>query len=185
MITLKDFLEVTNYQYTESSQYCWKCFGDTAQSMDYWNREDDGFSMSITHDLLKPIVYMMEVCDYKTDRAYRWINPDYKNQYIDEAEDREVNPNEAWDDIDYVNTAEGTMLGIAKELMDRKDDNKEGIISYDQEGMDDDGNITLRLDKSEILALALEAHRNDITINKMVERLLTDAMKDYRNNEVS
>lgn len=39
--------------------------------------------------------------------------------------------------------------------------------------------IELDLDNYTILTLALEAHRRDITLNKMVELVLTDAIKRH------
>lgn len=188
MITLKDFMEVTNYQYTESAQYQWKCFGDTAQSIDYWNRDDDGFTISITHDLMSSTVYVMEVFDYNKDneRAWRWINPNFVDSYYNDAKSRSLDPDEAYDGVKFIDCDEKAIMKEARKLMDP--DNKtvhNCNISGEpnKDDSEDDSLVELDLKNYEILSLALEAHRRDITLNQMVELVLMDAIQRYKKKD--
>ena len=47
-------------------------------------------------------VYQVGVYDFENNRAVRWINPEFVDAHMKEALEREVNPNEAWDDVDFV-----------------------------------------------------------------------------------
>lgn len=206
MLTLKDFLEITDYQYTDTSKYGWKCFGDAAQYMDYWNRAQDGFQLSMLHDLLTPTVYSFEVSDFKKNKAWRWTNPAYKQAYLDECQARGVEVNQAWDDIDYKTVDEVAILKQARKVWRKyakseptpvdipevddeiasADDNKNfepwswQFRSNVPESEKKTSEVELDLSDKEILQLALEAHKRDITINKLVELILIDVIERYK-----
>ena len=102
MITLKEFMEICDYRITEGSEYCWQCFGPSAYRLDSWNQDHEGHSVSIIFDTQTQEVYEVSAYDYRNNRAYRLINPDYKDAHDDEASNRNVDFNQAWDDVNYV-----------------------------------------------------------------------------------
>lgn len=207
MITLKDFLEITNYQYTETSQYCWHCFGESAQHMDYWNRDQNGFNISILHDLLTPTVYSLDVSDFGRNKAWRWINPEFKAAYYAEAESRSADPDQAWDEVNYTLVNEVTILKKARKIWNKYAKSEPLLVNTPEvtdevDSTDYDENfeprswqfhsnvdepekktseVELNLSDKEILQLALEAHKRDITINKLVELILIDVIERYKN----
>ena len=81
MLTLKDFMESVNYRITESSAYCWHCYGSNAFTMDSWDGNHDGHSVSVTFDTKTQEVYAMEA-------------------FTDEVKARGLD-DEAWDGIQY------------------------------------------------------------------------------------
>lgn len=88
MITLKDWMELIDYRITEASKYQWQCFGPNAYSYDFWNGKHDyngGLNCGIIFDTKTDVVYELSVCDYSRNRAYRMINPEYKQAYDAEA----------------------------------------------------------------------------------------------------
>lgn len=163
MITMQDFMEVVKYRITEGSDF-YGNFGCPAYCFSYWNGDnDEGHSISIVFNAENQTVISAEVCDYKNARAYRLINPDYKNQEFDD---------QAWDDINWVDL-EVDNDWIQKAL---------AIVN----GNDYDTRVTVPLDISDadFNSIARMAHEHDITFNQMVEKILREQI-DRLQNEVS
>ena len=102
MITMKEWMELVDYRITEGSDYCWECYGTHAYTLDSWNGDHNGHSFTITFDTKTQEVFEVQAHDYVHQRAYRMINPDYYKKHKKECKRRDVNLNEAWDDVDYV-----------------------------------------------------------------------------------
>jgi len=103
-ITLKDFMETTNYRISEGGDYGWHCYGPNAYSLSAWNGINGrgGWSANIVFDRINQIGYQVEVCDYNKNFAYRFINPDFKSAYNAEASTKCIPANEAWDNINFI-----------------------------------------------------------------------------------
>lgn len=165
MITMRDFMETVNYRITETGDYGWKCYGEHAYSFDSWSGDnDDGYSVGIVFDTNTQVVYEMEAHDYANQRSYRYIEPAYRKKYEDEARAYNVDPDESYDTLKFIDleTPED-MLTKARAIVAGED--------YDTRI-----EVPLDLDDDVLLSLALEAHKRDITINKMVEILLKQAI---------
>ena len=104
MITIKEWMEIVDYKITEGSDYGWNCYGPYSYTLDSWNRihGKGGYSFSITFSTKSQKVYEVTVSDYTNDRAYRMINPKFVEKHRKEALARNVNLNEAWDDVNYI-----------------------------------------------------------------------------------
>jgi hypothetical protein len=104
MITLKEWLELADYKITEGDKYGWQCYGPYSHTLSSWNgiHGPGGYSMDITFSTKSQKVYEVSVCDYTHDRAYRMINPKFREKHRKEALARNVNLNEAWDCVNYV-----------------------------------------------------------------------------------
>jgi hypothetical protein len=164
MITLKEFMELADYKITEGSQYCWDCFGPDAYQLDSWNQKHDGYSLCITFDTHTHEVYEVQAHDYKRNRAYRLINPDYKFGYNDEAAGREVDANQAWDDVNYIDLeTDDDYIQKAQAIAAGKD--------YDTKI-----DMPLRLDDDQLFELMKQAHERDITLNQLVEDILRNVI---------
>lgn len=165
MITLKEFMELTNYRITEGSVYGWQCYGDTAYTLDSWTQTyDDGCTVSIVFDTHTQEVYETSVYDYKNNRAYRLINPDFRTAHEDEAMLRGVDAAQAWDDVSYVD------LEVDDEFIQKA----LAIVA----GEDYDTRVSVPVDftDEELLTYMKLAHDRDITFNQLVEQALRDAI---------
>lgn len=162
MINIKDFMEVVNYRITDGNEFGWPCFGADAYCLNSWNGEDDGHSISITFDTKYQAVYMAEACDYKNNRAYRLINPDFSADYYSEAHKRDVNANQAWDDVDYVD------LDSDAEFLEKT----AAIVAGEE--YDSRVPVEITMPDSQIHTLMRIAHERDITLNQLVEEILKD-----------
>jgi len=158
MITLKEWMELIDYRITEGGEYHWQCYGDNAYCLDCW---DDGEpSFSIVFDKADQTVYEVSVCDYKHNRAYRMINPDFKSEHDDEAGGRRVQDNQAWDDVNYVD------LEVVDDFIQKCLAIKAG------EDYDTRVSVPLEMDSDELFELMMEAHRRDITFNQLASEAI-------------
>ena len=165
MITLKTFMEIVDYRISGGSNYCWQCFGPDAYSLDAWNGDHNGYSLSVTFDTKTKIVYCTEACDYRTNRAYRMINPEYKTSHDNDVKNRGYG-NEAWDDVNWCDLE-------TEEDFEQK---ARAIVA----GEDYDTRVTIPIDlpETELMMLFKMAHEADVTFNAYVEQLLRDSLED-------
>lgn len=168
MITLREWMELVDYRITEGSNYGWQCYGENAYSLDSWDGEHDGTSFSIIFDNKTQEVYEVQAHDYKNERAYRRINPDYLEAYTAEAKQRGSWMNQAWDQVEYVDL----------ETDDDWYEKAEAIFNHE----DYDTRVQMPVDfnDAELLQYMKMAHDMDITFNEFVERALVKALEAYK-----
>jgi hypothetical protein len=168
MITVKEFMEICDYKITEGSDYMWQCYGPDAYRLDSWNGEHDGHSVSIVFDTKTQEVYEASAYDYRLNRAYRLINPDYKFAHDDEASGRGVDINQAWDEVNYVD-------------LDVDDDFIQKALAI-VAGDDYDTRVSVPVDftDEELLTYMKIAHERDITFNQLVEDALRAAIEEHK-----
>ena len=165
---LKTFMEIVNYRITEGSAYGWQCFGPNAYTLDSWDGlHDDGHSLAITFDTRTQVVYSVEACDYKNNRAYRIINPAFKDKHDAEVGMRGLY-DEAWDDVNWCDL----------EVEEDFEEKARAIVA----GEDYDTMVSVPLDLPNDLLLeaALNAHKQDITLNAYINNALREMMEEYK-----
>ena len=164
MITLKEWMELVDYKITEGSKYCWECYGPNAYSLDSWNGDHEGHSFSIIFDTKDQTVYEVQAHDYLHNRAYRVVNEDFAKKMKKESKRRDVDKNQAWDDVNYVD-------------LDVDDDFFQKALSI-RAGEDYDTRLQLPLDLDQdmLFELMKQAHEQDITLNQLVEHIIRDAI---------
>lgn len=168
MITLKEWMELVDYRITEGSNYCWKCYGDNAYTLDSWNGDHEGHSFSIVFDTKTQTVYEVQAHDYVHNRAYRLINPEFKSIHDAESKDRGVLENQAWDDVNYVD------LDVDDDFFQK------GLAIREGEDYDTRVQIEVNFDDAELLEYMKIAHDRDITFNELVEIALQEAIDQHR-----
>jgi hypothetical protein len=168
MITLKDFMETVDYKVTEGSDFCWDCYGPDSYRLDSWNQEQDGHTVSIVFDTRTHVVYEATAYDYRRNRAYRLINPAFVDAHRKEGEDRNVDINQAWDDVNYVD------LETVEDFLDKA----RAIVA--DEDYDTRVEVPLTLDDEQMFQLMKMAHEADLTLNQYVEKLLRQVIEDQK-----
>lgn len=169
---LKTFMEIVNYRITEGSDYQWNCFGPNAYMLDSWDgRHEDGHSLCITFDTRTQVVYSVEACDYKNDRAYRMINPAFKDVHDAEVKQRGLD-DAAWEGD------EGAILWTDLEVEEDFEEKARAIVA----GEDYDTMVSVPLDLPEDLLLeaAMNAHRQNITLNAYINNALMEMMEEFK-----
>jgi hypothetical protein len=154
MITLKEWMEVTDCRITEGGDY----YGyGGAYALTSWNGDQDGYSIEIIFSPRTQEVYEVQACDYKHQRAYRLVHGDYRDEKLDE---------EAWDNVNWVDL-ESDDDWIQKTL---------SIVA----GEDYDTRVSIPIDlpDRELMALFKAAHEADMTFNDFVEQVLREKLAD-------
>jgi hypothetical protein len=168
MITLKDFMEVCDYKITEGSAYCWQCFGPDAYRLDSWNQEQDGHTVSIVFDTRTQVVYEVTAYDYRRNHAYRLINPEFKSAHDNEATERDIDINQAWDDVNYID------LDVVDDFIQK------ALAIVNEEDYDTRVQVPVDFTDEELLQYMKLAHERDMTFNELVEEALRAAIDDFK-----
>ena len=168
MITIKEWMELVDYRITEGSNYCWECYGNNAYTLDSWNGDHEGHSFSIIFDTKDQTVYEVQAHDYLHNRAYRIVNEDFQKKMRKESKRRDVDKDQAWDDVNYVD-------------LDVDDDFFQKCLAI-REGEDYDTRVLMPVEFSDedLLKYMKLAHERDITFNQLVEEALLMAIKEHK-----
>ena len=161
---MKEWMELVDYRITEGSNYMWQCYGSNAYALDSWNGEQDGHSFTVIFDTKDQTVYEVQAHDYVHDRAYRMINEDFQKKNRKEAKKRDINKDNAWDDVDYVD------LEVDDDFIQKCLSIKAG------ENYDTRVSVPLELDDDQLFELMRIAHEQDITLNYLVENILRNVI---------
>jgi sarcosine oxidase delta subunit len=170
--TLKEFLDTIDCRITDGSEYCWQCFGPNAYTIESWNGEHEtGRSFDVIFDTVTQEVFEMTAHDNQRARSYRWINPDYAQALRNEAQQRKVDVDQAYDDVRYID------LETAEDYY-----TKARAIFLGQD-YDDRVTVPLDLDEDLMFKLMLTAHQRDVTLNQLVEELLGAVVAKYKEQD--
>ena len=101
------------------------------------------------------------------------INPDYIKKQGKEAKARDVNPNEAWSEVDYVD------LEVDDDFIQKCLAIKAG------EYYSTDITVPIELDNDSILQAALAAHERGITLNAYINMALADLVEKVKSGEIN
>lgn len=165
MLTIKDWMEAVNFRITEGGDYGWQCYGYDSYDLSSWDGDHDGVSSNIVFDTRTQEVYEVTVCDFKNERAYRLINPDYLKVHDAEAKNRGVEVDEAWDTVKFND------LEIDEDMLSKL----KAIMNYEE--YDTRISVPIELPDDELFQFMKMAHEQDITLNQLVERALKEAIE--------
>lgn len=165
--------ELLDHKITSGSEHCWNCYPD-ARYLDY---ESDYAHVSALYSTITQEVYQIDVSvkreAWATDKKpYRWLNKEYCEAYYAEATKRNIDPNQAWDDVKWID------LETEEDFFEKCKAMFNGIE------FDTRIEVPLDLDDDLILKLAMQAHKRDITLNSMVEIILKEVIDKSVNETV-
>lgn len=161
-----------DHRIVSGSEYMWSCW-ENARYLDY---ESAYAHVSVVYSTETQEIYQADV-SIKTEawpkdaRPYRWLNPQFKELMLAESKERGIDPNEAWDDVEWIE------LEVAEDFLEK------AKAIFNGEEHDTRIVVPLDLDDDLLLQLAMEAHKRDITLNKMVELALQAAIDQHSVNE--
>lgn len=161
--------EAMHHKITGGSEYGWHCWPD-ARFLDY---EGDYAHVSVVFNSQTQEIYSAEINDKKNaHKPYRWMNPVFKDNYLNECEERGADPNQAWDDTYWYD------LETEEDWLDK------ATAMFAGEEFDTRVQIPLTLSKDELHKLMEMAHERDVTLNKMVEIILEEMIERQRMEDV-
>jgi hypothetical protein len=151
-----------NHRITGGSDYHWQCYGPNARYLDY---ESNHAHASVLFDSETQVVYEASV-NAKDEKLtpYRWLNPEYKDAYYAESTNKGIDPNNAWDNTNWCD------LEVTDDWLEKAHAIFNGL-SFDNRVQ-----VPIDLDDAIMLQLCMEAHKRDITLNKMIEQILEMAI---------
>lgn len=158
--------EALDHKIVGGSEFQWNCWPN-ARYLDY---ETEHAHASVIFNIDTQEVYCAEVNDKDDNhKPYRWMNPLYKQWYIDDAKERGVDPDQAWDNKKWY------------DLETQEDWLEKARAIMHGETFDTRIQVPLTLGNDELFKLMTMAHERDITLNQMVEIVLQQAL-DYHNS---
>ena len=171
---LNEINEALDHKITGGSEYQWNCYPD-GRYLDY---ESDFAHVSVLYSTVDQTVYQAEASikreawpkDERYDKPYRWLNPEYKDAFIAESNNRNIDIDIAWDDIKWI------------ELETDEDFLEKAKSMFNGNYWDTRIQIPINLDDDVIMHLAMDAHKRDITLNKMIEIVLQEMIDRHRVN---
>jgi hypothetical protein len=167
---LSQINEITDHRITSGSEYQWQCYPD-ARYLDY---ESDYAHVNVLYSTVDQTIYSAEVSTkdegWEKEKPYRWLNPDHKDAYYIESKKRKVDPDQAWDDVKWVD------LEVEEDFFEKAE------AMFNGEEFDNRIQVPLDLDDALMMQLFMEAHKRDITLNQMVETVLREHIEQYEKN---
>ena len=173
MITMKEWMELVDYKITEGDTFGWSCYGPNAYQLSSWNgiHGKGGYSFNIVFSTKTHKVYEVTVCDYTNDRAYRMIAENKQDKHRKEADAHQVNMNEAWDDVEYVD------LEVDDDFIQKCLAIKAG------EDYSTDVSVPLNLPDDLLMFAFKSAHEENITFNEWMNKMLREFIDKVNKGE--
>ena len=171
-MNLEQVNNLFQHRITDGSEYLWHCYGDNVRSIDYTSTYACGY---VVFDTDTQTVYEVSVSPVAGSwdvepKPYRYINIEYQDAYKQEATNRGIDADQAWDDIKWV------------DLETEEDFIEKATAMFNGEKFDTRIQVPIDLDNDTMLKLAMEAHKRDITLNKMVEEVLRNVIAEHEFN---
>jgi hypothetical protein len=167
MITMNDFIGAIEFKITGGSNYGWQSFGPNARWIDS-DADLREYTACAVFDSITQVIYLAEVHDYVNNRAYRWVHPEYVAAYENEAFSKGINNKQAYENVNFVD------LDVSADFLEKCNAIVNKKFDYDTRVM-----IQLELADNELLQLMTLAHTKDITLNQLVEQILTEAIENH------
>jgi hypothetical protein len=171
-MNLEQVNNLFQHRITDGSEYLWHCYGDNVRSIDYTSKYACGYvvfdtdTQTVYEVSVSPVVGSWNV----EPKPYRYINIEYQEAYKQEATNRGIDPNVAWDDVMWV------------DLETEEDFIEKASAMFNGEKFDTRIQVPIDLDNDTMLKLSMEAHKRDITLNKMVEEVLRNVIAEHELN---
>jgi len=147
----------------DGSEYQWTCW-DNGRFLNY---ESEYADVSIVFNSTNQVVYEANIYSKQDEKSHRWLNPEYKDAYLKEAKERNVDPNIAYDEVKFVD------LDVSEDWLEKAN------AIFNGRPYDSRIQVPLDLDDDILFQLCLEAHKHDITLNQMVEKVLREVIDKH------
>lgn len=160
---LEQAIKAFEHKIVGGSGFGWDCLGENARYLDFESTFAYG---SILYDTDTFVVYEVTVNDKDDKYRYRYIDPNALDKLKSASKKRNIDFNKAWDNVEWYD------LEVADDLLEKAN------AIFTGKPFDKRVQVPIDLTNDELLHLALEAHKRDITLNQMVENLLNEAIRN-------
>jgi hypothetical protein len=98
---------------------------------------------------------------------YRWFNPKFKEVYYKEAKERNIDPDQAWDNVKWVD------IEVEQDFLEK------ARAIFNDFVVDTRIQVPIDLEDDVLLKLFMEAHKRDITLNQLIEEILVNLIESH------
>lgn len=158
---LEQAIKAFESKITGGSGFGWDCLGPDVRYLDFESNFAYG---SVLYDTVTFLVYEATVNDKNDKYQYRYIEPTALSKLKQASERRNIDFEKAWDDVKWYD------LEVEEDFLEK------ATAIFTGKSFDKRVQVPIELEDNELLHLALEAHKRDITLNQMVEILLNEAI---------
>jgi hypothetical protein len=113
---LMDIVIACDARICGGSDYLWSCYGPDSRYLDFSDRDGEE-CVSLVFDTKTHQVYQVDMHVPGYEQGFVWRNADFEKPYMDECQQRGVEPNLAWDDVYYDVVDESTALKYARDII--------------------------------------------------------------------
>jgi len=166
---LKQVNDVLDHKITDGSEFLWDCYGTTANFLNY---ASDFAEATIVFDSTTQEIYEATINSKDCSKQpYRWLNPNTKQDFLDECRNRELNPRLAWDNIEYI------------DLETEEDFFEKAHAIFNNLPYDKRVQLPMDLTTEEWYDLMKLAHERDITLNQLIAEILQNFIEEKNIND--
>lgn len=101
---------------TRGCSYLWSCFGKNARYIDFGISEEQDIASAV-FDAETQEVYCVEIFSLDETQVWRWIDERYRNAFLKECRDRNIDPSVWIDNIKYQNVDATEALLLINQLI--------------------------------------------------------------------
>lgn len=114
---LNQVFDTCNGRVNGGSEYGWKCYGD-ARYMDFCDTDGNDDVVNCVYSPSTQQVFEVQVWVNSDNVVYSWRDPEYKKAYKAEAKERNIDPDNAFDDTQYTKVKEeAEILDLAQKMI--------------------------------------------------------------------
>jgi hypothetical protein len=164
MMDFQTILSTFEYKIHTGSEYQWHCYPHAR----YLDMKSKYAHVSVLYSVVDQTIYEVTVdvitagwsdWDEESFRPYRWLNPDFKQAFVNESKTRSHDPNIAYDDVRYID------LDVPEDFFEKATALFNGNLNFDKRVV-----VALELPRDLITDMAMQAHELDITMNEYIDR---------------
>lgn len=98
IITTQKFRDLIDVPFAKRPFRYLDCYGSSAEFADCCN---DVYRILLVHDTVLETIYSVVVLNYITAKAWRWINPEYRQAFYLECAEKGLSPTKGWKDVKF------------------------------------------------------------------------------------
>ncbi len=166
-MNIQQVFNAISYRIVESTPFLYHCFGaNEPRSYSFSNKNNEPCGSFVADAAGRVYELSVDNGAYDDDktRCYRWVDPDFEEALFAEIREHDSDPTIAWDEVKYIE------IEVEEDILTKTQAICNGLIF-------DTRIITpVDLTDQEFLMISKMAHERDITLNQMVEHIISEVI---------
>lgn len=158
---LEDILPLIDYSISEATSYLWPCFGNHCRLWSFVDCEGRDFGSCVVNECGQILLISFSFVDNSKYSAYYWLEPKYRQVYLDECKVRQIDPDKYTDGI------------LAIELEESQDVFEKISAIYKLAPFDKSILLSIELSTKHFDALNELALKNGLTLEQQIHNIIS------------